>query len=432
MAMKFPANEVLNGKYTTRTTAKSVFLVPFTLLLIMLPLSLMRSSREPTPEISSVSVSSLDNNTEVKQCNIFSGRWMHNPAAPYYSNETCHWIIDQQNCLKFGRPDREYLHWRWKPDECELPLFNATRFLNLVRGKKMAFVGDSVGRNQMQSLLCLLSHVSEPEDVSHKYSSDVVYFKRYFYHDYNFTLGNLWSPYFVRSSDADPRGHTYNSIMKLYVDEADEAWTSLVENFDIVIISSGQWFFRPLLFYEEGKLVGCNKCRIDNVTDLTYLYGYKKAFRTAFRALSSLENYKGVTFLRTFSPAHFENGDWNKGGRCVRTMPFTKQEMRLEDGAVEYILEMYVTQVEEFREAQRVATKRGLEFLMMNTTEIMLLRPDGHPNNYGYSKDKNMTLNDCVHWCLPGPVDTWNEFLLYMLDTMGSEAFFSSKLERVF
>ena len=157
--MKFRANEVLNGKYT-RATAKSVFLVPFTLLLIMLPLSLMRSSHESTPEISSVSVSSsLNNNTEVKQCNIFSGRWVHNPEAPYYSNETCHWIIDQQNCLKFGRPDREYLHWRWKPDECELPFFNATQFLNLVRGKKMAFVGDSVGRNQMQSLLCLLSHV---------------------------------------------------------------------------------------------------------------------------------------------------------------------------------------------------------------------------------------------------------------------------------
>uniref|UniRef100_A0A0A9HQF3 Trichome birefringence-like C-terminal domain-containing protein n=1 Tax=Arundo donax TaxID=35708 RepID=A0A0A9HQF3_ARUDO len=20
--------------------------------------------------------------------------------------------------------------------------------------------------------------------------------------------------------------------------------------------------------------------------------------------------------------------------------------------------------------------------------------------------------NDCVHWCLPGPIDTWNEILL--------------------
>ncbi|XP_020203781.1 protein trichome birefringence-like 19 [Cajanus cajan] len=424
--MKFRAYEILNGKYTTRNTAKSIFLVPFTLLLIMIPLTLMRNSHESAPEISSVSVRRL-NNTEIKQCNIFSGRWIHSPEEPYYNNETCHWIIDQQNCMKFGRPDREYLHWRWKPDECDLPLFSATQFLNLVRGKKMAFVGDSVGRNQMQSLLCLLSHVSEPEDVSHKYSSDVIYFKRYFYHDYNFTLGNLWSPYFVRSSDADPKGHSFNSIMKLYLDEADEAWTSQVENFDIVIISTGQWFFRPLLFYEEGQLVGCNKCEMENVEELSYYYGYKKAFRTAFRTLNSLEGYKGVTFLRTFSPAHFEGGDWNKGGKCVRTRPFTRDEMRL-DG---YILEMYMTQVKEFREAQREATKRGLKFLMMNTTEIMLMRPDGHPNNYGHTKDKNVTLNDCVHWCLPGPVDTWNEFLLYMLD-VEREAYYTPKPERIF
>jgi len=161
MTVKVRGSEVLNGKYTTRTTAKSFLLVPFTLLLIMLPLSLMRNSHESTPEVSSVSVSSSLNASEIKQCDIFSGRWMHTSAAPYYTNETCHWIIDQQNCMKFGRPDREYLHWRWKPDECELPLFNASHFLNLLRGKKMVFVGDSVGRNQMQSLLCLLSHVSE-------------------------------------------------------------------------------------------------------------------------------------------------------------------------------------------------------------------------------------------------------------------------------
>jgi len=160
--MKVRGNEIFNGKYTTRSTAKSFLLVPFTLLLIMLPLSLMRSSHEPTPpEVSSsAAVSSSLNNTEIKQCDIFSGRWMHTSRPPYYTNDTCHWIIDQQNCIKFGRPDREYLHWRWRPDECELPLFNATQFLNLLRGKKMVFVGDSVGRNQMQSLLCLLSHVS--------------------------------------------------------------------------------------------------------------------------------------------------------------------------------------------------------------------------------------------------------------------------------
>lgn len=267
--------------------------------------------------------------------------------------------------------------------------------------------------------------MSQYEDISHKYTSDVIYFRRYFFADYNFTLGNLWSPYFVRSIDADPNGHSYDSIMKLYVDEVDEAWSSKVENFDIIIISAGHWFFRPLLYYEKGQLVGCNKCGMENVTELGHYYGYKMAFRTAFRTLTNLENYKGVTFLRTFSPSHFENGDWNKGGNCVRTKPFDKEEMKL-DG---YIKETYLTQVNEFNVAQEEGSKKGLKFFMINTTEIMLWRPDGHPNNYGHSKEQNVTFNDCVHWCLPGPVDTWNEFLLYMLNV---ESHTSSKLESVF
>ncbi|KAK7271768.1 hypothetical protein RJT34_27941 [Clitoria ternatea] len=411
--MKFQANEVLNGKYMTLNIPKHVVLLPFSLLLIILPFSLMRNSHESYPQISPVS--NL-NNTETKECNIFSGRWIPYPEGPYYNNETCPLMLDAQNCLKSGRPDREYLHWRWKPDDCQLPLFNATQFLNRVRGKKMAFVGDSVGRNQMQSLVCLLNHVSQPEDISLKYTSvlESIRFKQYFYADYNFTIGTLWSPYFVRNSDADPNGHSRNSIMKLYLDEVDETWANKVEDFDIVIISAGQWFFRPLLFYEKGQLVGCNKCGIENVTDLGFYYGYRMAFRTAFITLTNLTRYKGVTILRTFSPSHFENGDWNKGGNCVRTKPYTKEEMKLLD--FWYVMEIYRTQVQEFKAAQKEATKRGLEFLKMDTTEIMLLRPDGHPNNYGHSKDKNVTLNDCVHWCLPGPVDTWNEFLLYMLN----------------
>lgn len=231
----------------------------------------------------------------------------------------------------------------------------------------------------------------------------------------------------MRSKDADKNGHSYNSIMELYVDEVDEAWSSQVENFDIVIISAGHWFFRPLLFYEKGKLVGCNKCGMENVTDLAHYYGYKMAFRTAFKTLTNLENFKGVTFFRTFSPSHFENGDWNKGGNCVRKKPFSKEEMNLNG----YILETYLTQVNEFKVAQEEASKKGLKFLMLNTTEIMLLRPDGHPNNYGHAMVKNVTFyNDCVHWCLPGPVDTWNELLLYMLKVQ-SHTSYGSKLESV-
>jgi len=62
--------------------------------------------------------------------------------------------------MKYGRPNMDFLKWRWKPDRCELPLFDPNQFLELMRGKTLAFVGDSLARNQMQSLMCLLSQVS--------------------------------------------------------------------------------------------------------------------------------------------------------------------------------------------------------------------------------------------------------------------------------
>lgn len=93
-------------------------------------------------------------------CDVTRGRWIRDPDAPYYTNETCWAIQGHQNCMKFGRPNMEFLKWRWKPDGCELPLFDPVAFLEIVRGKSIAFVGDSLARNQMQSLICLLSKVS--------------------------------------------------------------------------------------------------------------------------------------------------------------------------------------------------------------------------------------------------------------------------------
>ena len=61
---------------------------------------------------------------------------------------------------------------------------------------------------------------------------------------------------------------------------------------------------------------------------------------------------------------------------------------------------------------------------------MMLLRPDGHPNNYGHSKDKNVTIKWLRSLVLARPVDICNEFLLYMLK-IENQASSGSKLQRV-
>jgi len=222
-------------------------------------------------------------------------------------------------------------------------------------------------------------------------------------------MANYWTPHLVRAKKVDSNSTLFN----VFIDEFDETWTTHIKEFDYVIINGGQWFLGPLVFYEKQKLVvGCQHCDLDNITHSNLYYGYRKVFNTTFKSIISLENFKGTTFLRTFSPSHFENGLWNKGGNCVRTKPFRSNEIKLEG----YDLELRKIQLDEFRMAKKEGIKKGLKFMLLDTTQAMLLRPDGHPNRYGYWPNQNMTLyNDCVHWCLPGPIDSWSDFLLEML-----------------
>lgn len=167
--MKVTSIELPFGKnQSLHKSPKIVLLVIFTLVflavipyypLLKYPLYLVKNSSEPSSFYDSndeiISIQSIN-----EKCDLFSGEWIPNPDAPYYTNTTCWAIHEHQNCMKYGRPDSEFMKWRWKPHECNLPIFNPAQFLEVVRGKSLAFVGDSVGRNQMQSLICLLSRVS--------------------------------------------------------------------------------------------------------------------------------------------------------------------------------------------------------------------------------------------------------------------------------
>lgn len=346
------------------------------------------------------------NDDGIKFCDLFSGEWVPNPEGPYYTNSTCSAIYTNQDCLKHGRPDGGFLKWRWKPDGCDLPVFNPVQFLEMLRGKSIAFVGDSLAGNQIQSLICLLSSVSYPVT---EHTPDPNY-RLYNYTYFNFTFALFWTPHLVRTVESVANGPTQTNLFNLYLDEFDQTWTSRIHNLDYLVISAGAWFFRSSVYHENNKISGCHYCLLDNVPDLTHKYGYRKAIRTAFKAI--LENFNGVTFLRTLAPPHFENGPWDKGGNCNRTAPFKRNESTPLETAQ---LDLYKIQVEEFKAAKKEGKKNGKKFRLMDTLKPMLLRPDGHPNKYGHDPSENVTINDCLHWCVPGPIDVWNDLLLEML-----------------
>lgn len=365
--------------------------------------------QEKNAKIKTISISGYSNNgihTILEQrCDIFRGDWVPYTKGPYYTNESGCFIEDGENCMKFGRPDSDFMRWRWKPDECELPLFDASKFLELVSGKSMAFIGDSVARNHMQSLNCLLSSVARPIVKSNTGDTKI---KRWVYPDYNFTLQLFSTTHLIQSGNIEVMSV---KPIDLYLDEPDETWAKKIDSFEYVIISDGHWFSRPLTYYEDGKVVGCHMCNSNNMTDMSRYYGYLNAFRTAFRTILDSKSFKGTVILRTISPTHFEFEEWGGRGTCVRKKPFSKHEI-----GSDWYLEMFkMIQMEEFRQAKKEGDEKGIKFQILDITDAMRLRPDGHPNLYGYPPGKQAKGSDCLHWCLPGAIDLWNELLLEML-----------------
>lgn len=93
------------------------------------------------------------------KCDIFAGDWVPDQSGPVYTNKSCPEIEAHQNCMRNGRPDTGYFYWRWRPRDCDLRRFDPNIFLNMMRDKSWAFIGDSISRNHVQSLLCILSQV---------------------------------------------------------------------------------------------------------------------------------------------------------------------------------------------------------------------------------------------------------------------------------
>ncbi|CAO2176479.1 unnamed protein product [Urochloa humidicola] len=314
--------------------------------------------------------------------------------------------------MRYGKPDLGFVKWRWQPDGCDLPRFDPWRFLDVMRGKSIAFVGDSLARNHKDSLICLLTRAAEPTP-SWPNSKHTVYY----YGEYNFTVANFWAPYLVRHEQIDDDGPAHTGLWSLYLDEPDQVWAAHVAGFDYAVVSASSWFYRPSMLYEAGgRLVGCHYCLLPNVSDLTPRYALRMATRAALRALSGADGrFRGAAVLRTVDPSQYEGGEWNKDGNCVRTRPYRRGEKKVQG----FELDFRNLQLEEFAGAEKAAKDGGrkVRIMLMDTTEAMILRADAHPSKYrGWTPEKHFTLhNDCVHWCLPGAIDTWNDMLLHML-----------------
>ena len=223
---------------------------------------------------------------------------------------------------------------------------------------------------------------------------------------YNFTLGGVWAPFLVKHEPEEPGSPN----MKLHMDQLHELWVSTMNHYDVVVFSGAYWLYRPSIYYMNNHNV-----TLVDPDDPAYpqtLTAMKLVWKNVFDHV--LSSYNGTFVFRTLSISHFESSSWDHGGTCNKTQPnlmFVDQNNMVLEWQHN---EVYRIQRDAFAKAVEENEKRGdghLRFRLLDVTSNTLLRPDAHPGIYRIQKSSDMRY-DCLHWCLPGPMDTWNQLLL--------------------
>lgn len=198
------------------------------------------------------------------------------------------------------------------------------------------------------------------------------------------------------------------------------------------------------------------------------IYSHHKIYAChVFTQISFVEKnarQSAILLFRTQSPRHFEGGDWDQGGSCPRIQPLVPEEVSFslwcfifldiscrfymyackieQEDAPEAKMFSYVShclgkskpefiicdlQVEQLFSVENNGTNvetrlvnehlyralKGSRFQILDITRVSEFRADAHPSAAGGKRH-----DDCMHWCLPGLTDTWNDLFIAQLNSV--------------
>ncbi|KAF8720063.1 hypothetical protein HU200_024835 [Digitaria exilis] len=367
-------------------------------------------------------------------CDLYKGHWVYDEAhAPLYKESGCGFLTEQVTCMRNGRRDDDYQKWRWQPDGCDLPRyvaaaaasspcflaclplhflpfllspstvpafhrFDAKLLLEKLRNKRLMFVGDSLNRNQWESMVCLVQAEAPWDKKSLVKNGSLNVFRL---QEYNATVEFYWAPFLVESNSDDPDIHSISDRMIKPSSIAKHAanW----EGVDYLIFNTYIWhggsFSRKHVKYDEIERV----------------VAYRKVLKTWSRWVEAHINPKRTMVLfMSVSPVHMQSEGWGSPNavKCFsETQPAINYTKKLEVG----------TDWDLFATAQRVTrSMKKVPVHFINITALSEIRKDAHTSVHTLRQGKLLTAEqkanprkfaDCIHWCLPGVPDTWNEFV---------------------
>ncbi|XP_062169482.1 protein trichome birefringence-like 41 isoform X2 [Alnus glutinosa] len=249
------------------------------------------------------------------------------------------------------------------------------------------FVGDSLSRNQWQSLTCMLHFAVPDAEYDLTRQGDVSTFT---FTDYGVKVMLDRNVYLV-----DIVREKVGRVLKLDSIEGGKLWKDM----DMLIFNTWHWWNRrgpsqPWDYIQVG-------------TQITKDMDRMLAFQTALTTWAgwvdlNIDPAKTRVFFQGISPSHYNGSLWNEPSAksCVREkQPLLGSKY---PGGLPPAVGVLKSALVKITKPVK----------LLDITLLSLLRKDGHPSIYGLTGPTGI---DCSHWCLAGVPDTWNHILYNLI-----------------